>query len=134
MNTLNQYLVKPIWVYLIATKHVMRYLKGTIDLGLYYGRDHDYRLYGYMDLDWAGSVVDRKSTSSGCYCIGSSMISWFSKKQYSVSLSIAEEEYIATFSTFCEAIWLRKYMSRIFDMDFDTTVILCDNHICINMT
>ena len=45
VNTLSQYLVKPRWVYLIAAKHVMRYLKGMVDLGLYYGRDNDYILY-----------------------------------------------------------------------------------------
>ena len=44
---------------MIAENHVMRYLKGTIDFGLYYVRDHDYRLYGYIDSDWAGSVADR---------------------------------------------------------------------------
>ena len=47
MNTLSQYLVKPRCVDLIAAKHVMRYLKGTIDFGLYYDGDHDYKLYGY---------------------------------------------------------------------------------------
>ena len=62
VNTLSQYLVKPRWVHLISAKHVMRHLKGTIDLGLYYGRDHDYNLYGYTDSDWARSVADKKST------------------------------------------------------------------------
>ena len=80
VNTLSQYLVKFGWVHLIVAKHVMRYLKGMIDLGLYYGRDHDYKLYGYTDSDWERSVADRNRTSGGCYCIGSTMISWFSKK------------------------------------------------------
>ena len=106
VNTLSQYLVKPRWVHMIAAKHVMRYLKGTIDLGLYYGRDHDYRLYGYTDSDWAGSATDRKSTSGGCYCLGFSMISWFSKKQLSVALSTAKGEYIAYFLSCCEVIWI----------------------------
>ena len=53
VNTLSQYLVKPRRVHLIAAKHVMRYLKGTIYFGLYYVTYHDYRLYGYMDLHWA---------------------------------------------------------------------------------
>ena len=47
----------------------MRYLKGTIDLGLYYGRDRDYNLHGYTNLDWVGSVVDMKITSGGSYCL-----------------------------------------------------------------
>ena len=111
----------------------MRYLKGTIDLGLHYGRDHDYKLYGYMDSDWAGSATDRKSTSGGCYCMGFTMISWFSKKQSSVALSTTEAEYIAACSACCEVIWIQKLMLGIFDMDLDTTVILCDNQSCIQM-
>ena len=51
VNTLSQYLVQPRRVHLIAAKHVMRYLKGTIDFGLYYDGNHDYRLYGYTDAD-----------------------------------------------------------------------------------
>ena len=65
VNTLSYYLVKPRNVHLIVAKHVMRYLKGTIDLGLYYGRDHDYILYGYMDSDLEGSVAYRKGASGG---------------------------------------------------------------------
>ena len=133
MNTLSQCLVEPKHVHLVVAKHVMRYLKGTTDFGLYYVGDHDYRLYGYTDANWDGSVPDTKSTSSGCYCLGSTMISWFSKKKSSVALSIAEVEYITTYSTCCEVIWLRKLMSGIFDMELDTKVIICDNKSCIKM-
>ena len=90
VNTLSQYLVKDRRVHLIVAKHVMRYLKGTIDFGLYYDRDHDYRLYGYTDSDWEGSAAYKKITSGGCYYLGSAMISWFSKKQSIVALSTAE--------------------------------------------
>ena len=62
------------------------------------------------------------------------MISWFSRKQSSVALSMTEAEYIATCSASCEAIWLRKLMSGLFDLELDTTVILFDNQSCINMT
>ena len=51
VNNLSRYPVKPRQVHLIGAKHAMRYLKGTIDFGLYYIRDHDYILYGYTDLD-----------------------------------------------------------------------------------
>ena len=69
VNTLSQYLVQPRQIPLIAAKQVMRYLKGTIDFDLYYDGNHDYRLYGYTDADWAGSVSDRRSTSGGCYSL-----------------------------------------------------------------
>ena len=80
VNTLSQYLVQPRRVHLIVAKHVMRYLKGTIDFGLYYDENHDYILYGYIDADWAASVSDIKSTLGGCYSLGFAMISWFSRK------------------------------------------------------
>ena len=75
VNTLSQYLVKTRCVHLIVAKHVMRYLNGMINFGLCYVGDHDHRLYGYTYTDWDGIVSYKKSTSSGCYCLGSSMIS-----------------------------------------------------------
>jgi hypothetical protein len=82
----------------------MRYLKGMLDFGLCDTRDHDFRLFVYTDSDWAGSVYDRKSTSGCCFSLGSSMTSWQSRKQSSISLSTAEAEYITACSTSCEAI------------------------------
>ena len=104
-----------------------------IEFGLYYDRDHDYRLYGYTNSDWAGSATDRKITLGGCYCLGSAMISLFSKNQSNVSLSDAEPEYIVDFSTSCEVVWLRKLISGLFDMDLYTTMIICENQSCIKM-
>ena len=134
VNTLSQYLVQPRQVHLVAAKHVMRYLKGTIDFGLYYDGIHEYRLYGYTDVDWARSILDRKITSSGCYSLGSAMISWFSRKQSYVSLRTAEAIYIEACSNSCESIWLQKLMLGLFNLELDTTMILCDNQICIKMT
>jgi hypothetical protein len=106
VNTLSQFLVEPRRVHLVVAKHVMRYLKGTMDYGLSYDGDHDFTLSGYTDADWEGSIADRKNTF-GCYfSLGSTMISWQSRKQSSISLSTVEAEYIAACSTSCEAIWL----------------------------
>ena len=104
-----------------------------IEFGLYYVRDHDYILYGYTDSDWEGIFTNKNNTSGGCYCLGS-MISWFSKKQSSVSLRTAEVEYIEPCSTSCETTWLQNLMSGLFDMELDTAVIVSDNHSCIKMT
>ena len=91
-------------------------------------------MYGYIDVDWAGSVLDRRSTSGGFYSLGSAVISWFRRKQSSVSLSMAEVEYIETCFASCEAIWLWKLMTGLFNLELDTTMILCDNESCIKMT
>jgi hypothetical protein len=106
VNTLSQFLVEPRRVHLVATKHVVRYLKGTIDYGLSYDGDHDFTLSGYTDVDWAGSVSYRKSTLGCCFSLGSTMISWQTRKQSSIVLSIVEEKYIVACSTSCESIWI----------------------------
>ena len=80
VNTLSQYMVNPKHVHLIGAKHVMSYLKGTFDYGLRYTSSGEIKLRGYVDLDWGGSAKDRKSTSGCCFSLGSSMISWFSRK------------------------------------------------------
>jgi hypothetical protein len=90
VNTLNQYMVESRHVHLFAQKHVMGYLNGTIDYGLRYVSNREISLHGYVDSDWAGSVVDQKSTSGCCLSLGSDMIAWFSKKQTSVALNIAK--------------------------------------------
>jgi hypothetical protein len=133
VNTLSQYLVEPRRLHLVAEKHVMRYLKGTLDFILCYNGDHDFRLIGYTDSDWTGSVSDKKSTSRCCFSMGLAMNSWQSRKQSSISLITTEEEYIAACSTSCEAIWLRKLLTCLFDIDMEATMILCDNQSCINI-
>jgi hypothetical protein len=111
----------------MAAKHVMRYLKGTMDCGLSYDGDHDFTLSGYIDSEWAGSVADRKNTSRCCFSLGSAMISWQNRKQSSISLSTVEAEYIAACSASCEAIWLRKLLTGLFDLEMRAILILCDN-------
>jgi hypothetical protein len=62
------------------------------------------------------------------------MISWQSRKQSSIALSTAEVEYIVACSTSCEAIWLRKLLTDLFDLEMRATLILCNNQSCIKMT
>ena len=62
------------------------------------------------------------------------MISWFSKKQSSITLSTTEAKYIASFSSSCESIWLQNIMLGLFNLELDTIVILCDNQSCIKLT
>jgi hypothetical protein len=105
-----------------------------MDYGLSYDGDHDFTLSGYTDADWAGSVVDRKNTSECCFSLGSAMILWQSRKQSSIALSTTEAKYIAACSASCEAIWLRKLLIGLFNLEMRATAILCDNQSYIKMT
>jgi hypothetical protein len=89
----------------------MRYLKGTLDYGLRYVTDHEFKLHGYSNSDWAASIPDRKSTSSCCFNLGSSMVSWNSKKQLCVALSTTEGEYVAACTLSLEVVWLQKLLN-----------------------
>ena len=70
VNTLSQYMVEPSHVHLVAAKHVMRYLKGTLDCGLRYAYDSEIRLHGYADSNWVGSVEERKITFKMLFLFG----------------------------------------------------------------
>ena len=91
INTLGQYMVNPKHIHLISAKHVMRYLKGTLDYGLRYTSSEEIKLHGYAYSDWGRSSKDRKSTSGCCFSLGSGMISWFNRKMTSIALSTLEE-------------------------------------------
>jgi len=103
VNTLSQYMVEPHHSHWIGAKDLLRYLWGIITHGLRYTA-RDVRLHGYFDADWAGNVVDQKSTFGCCFSLGSASISYMSKKQKSVALSTAEAEYIAASMASCEAV------------------------------
>ena len=81
--------------HLIAVKRIFKYLKGTPNLGIWYPKGTGFDLIGYTDSDFAGCKIDRKSTSGSCQFLGRRLVSWYSKKQHSVSTSTAEAEYIA---------------------------------------
>ena len=80
VNTLSQFLIYPRHVHSITAKHILRYLKVTVDYGLKYDANQKINLEGYFDSYWAGSVIDRKSTLGCCFSMGSVVISWFSRK------------------------------------------------------
>jgi hypothetical protein len=87
-------------------KRIFKYLQGTQDFGLWYTRNVDITLHAYTDADWAGSVDDRKRTSGGAFYMGPRLVSWFSKKQSSISLSTVEAEYVAAASCCTQILWM----------------------------
>jgi hypothetical protein len=90
VNVLSQFMSQLRQTYWITMKHVLRYLRGTFGYGLRYAFGVDMRLQRYADIDWAGSAVDRKSTSDCFFTLGFAMFSWCSRKQTSVSLNTVE--------------------------------------------
>ena len=87
-------------------KKNLRYVQRILGDRLYYQKKKDSKVIGYCDRDWAESVDDSKSTSDNVFFIGSSAITWMSKKQQVVPLSTAEAEYICLSLASCQALWI----------------------------
>ncbi|KAK2987031.1 hypothetical protein RJ640_004757 [Escallonia rubra] len=120
--------------HLIAVKRILRYLKGTHDLGLWFPRNTSFfDLIGYSDADYAGCKTERKSTSGGCQFLGHSLVSWSSKKQNSVALSTTEAEYMAVGACCAQILWMKQTLLD-FGLKYDHIPILCDNTSAIDLT
>ena len=89
-----RFCAKPTKEHWTAVKRILRYLKGTSNLGLLYSSTTSSEIVGYSDADWAGDVGDRKSTSGYVFMLSGAAISWKSNKQTCVALSTAEAEYV----------------------------------------
>lgn len=117
--------------HLKAAKRVLRYVKGTCDFGIKFTRSKEFKLVGFSDSDWGGSIDDMKSTSGYCFTLGSGIFSWSSKKQEIVAQSTAEAEFVAATSAVNQAFWLRKILIDLNLEQEASTEILVDNQAAI---
>ncbi|WVZ84579.1 hypothetical protein U9M48_031602, partial [Paspalum notatum var. saurae] len=99
--------------HLAALKRIVRYIQGTLDLGLLLWPSASSDLVIYSDADWAGCPDTRKSTSGHAVFLGDNLVSWSSKHQMTVSRSSAEAEYRVMANVFAEASWLRQLLQEL---------------------
>ncbi|XP_020577796.1 uncharacterized protein LOC110022962 [Phalaenopsis equestris] len=127
VGLVSRYMETPTVTHLKTAKRIMRYIKGTIDFGLFYSSSNNFKLVGYSDSDWAGDMDDRKSTTGFVFFIGDTAFTWMSKKQPIVTLSTCEAEYVAATSCVCHAIWLRNLLKEISLPQEEAIKICIDN-------
>ncbi|XP_070009527.1 secreted RxLR effector protein 161-like [Nicotiana sylvestris] len=118
--------------YLKAFKRILRYLKGTQDLVIYYPSGDNFNLIRYADTDYAGYLVNRKSTFGMAHFLGSCLIFWGTRKQNSVALSIAEAEYVAAASCYAQLLWIKQQLED-FGVLTKSVPLLCDDISALNM-
>ena len=116
-----------------AAKRILRYVKGTEQLGLHYSKTNDFLLTGYVDSDWAGDVDDRKSTTGFVFYMGGTAFTWMSRKQPIVTMSTCEAEYVAAATSVCHAIWLRNVLHEMKLTQKEATEIRVDNKSAIEL-
>ncbi|KAJ0954577.1 putative RNA-directed DNA polymerase [Helianthus annuus] len=108
-------------------KRVLRYLHGTIDMGLRISASPSRSLVAYSDADWGGCPDTRRSTSGYCIFLGDNLISWSSKRQPTISRSSAEAEYRGVANAVAEATWIRNLLLELHLPTNTATVVFCDN-------
>jgi hypothetical protein len=112
--------------HLHAVKRILRYLKHTPSVGLWYPKRATFDLISYSDSDYAGCKIDRKSTSGGCHLLCTSLFWRTSKKQNSVALSTAKAEYIVA-GACCTQILYMKQTLLDYVVVLEKVPLLCDN-------
>ena len=119
--------------HLKVVKRISRYLVGTTNQSLFYKKNHDFRIVGYCDANYARDKVEWKSASGGCHYLGPCLISWASKKQNSITLSIAGVEYV--FPAYCcSQLLLVKYQLEDYSGIENNISVYCDNTSTINLS
>ncbi|XP_070008470.1 secreted RxLR effector protein 161-like [Nicotiana sylvestris] len=119
--------------HLTTVKRILRYLKVTTDLCLWYPKGSNFNLVGYADADYVGFLVDKKRASGMSYFLGSCLVSWATKKQSFVALSTVEAEYVVAASCCAQLLWIKQQLVD-FGIDVGCIPIFCDNTSAISMT
>ena len=129
VGALSRYYSAPRVMHLEAAKRVMRYLKGTIGMGLTLGGSKP-TLVGYSDSAHGDDIATGRSTGGFVFTFGCGAVSWSSKRQPLVTLSTTESEYVGATLAAKEAIWLRSLASE-FGMQMGPTLLYGDNQSAI---
>jgi len=130
IQQISQFSQKPMKTHEKAAKQGLRYLNGTIDVGITYNGNLGIRLQCWSDANWGGEE-GRESVSGFVFTMAGGTVTYSSKKQGSVALSSTESEYMAILHALKEQIWLLRFLKEIgYDIS-NQNVIYCDNQSAI---
>ncbi|KAK6120357.1 hypothetical protein DH2020_045895 [Rehmannia glutinosa] len=131
VNMLSQFMHAPREPHYQAALHVLRYLKSSPGNGLLFSSTCDFQISAYSDSDWASCPTTRRSTTGFIVKLGTSPISWRTKKQPVVSRSSAGAEYRAMACTTCELVWLKTLLLDLKVLHPQRILLYCDNQAAI---
>ncbi|KAM1169726.1 hypothetical protein ACFX19_032002 [Malus domestica] len=134
VNLVCQFMHSPRLSHLQAVKRHLRYLKSSIELGLWFSKSsYPLCLQAFSDADWAGCSIDKRSTSGFCIFLGSSILSWSAKKQPTMAHSSIEAEYRSLANTAAEITWICKLLVDIGYKLPSPPQLWCDNVSAISL-
>lgn len=133
VSVVSQFMNDPTEEHMEAVNRILRYLKMTPGKGLYFRKNTRKDIEVFVDVDWARSITDRRSTSGYCTYVWGNLVTWRSKKQPVVSRSSAEAEFRAMALGICEGIWLERLMRELGILTSEPMKVFCDNQSAINI-
>ncbi|MBW0494151.1 hypothetical protein O181_033866 [Austropuccinia psidii MF-1] len=134
VSSLSQHLEKPGILHWKSFLHVLKYLRGTQDIGLTYPRCINVGIVAYTDADWGHCCISRRSVTGFLATVGGSLVLWKMRKKPSVSLSTAKAEYKALCDLTSEIMWLKQWCCECDFLQLDNSIpVHEDNQSCINV-
>ena len=131
VSCVSQFMNCPTEEHMKAVYRILRYLKMTPGRGLFFKKGTRQDVEIFTDADWAGSTVDRRSTSGYCTYVWGNLVTWRSKKQSVVSRSSAEAEFRSMSLGICEGMWLRRLLMELKVPIDGPMKLFCDNQAAI---
>ncbi|GKE34472.1 hypothetical protein Tco_1453794 [Tanacetum coccineum] len=123
-----RYQPRPTKKHLKEVKRIFQYLRGTINMGLWYLSG--FELTAFLDSEHAGCLDTRKSTSGGIQFLGDKLVSWMSKKQDCTAMSSAEAEYVALSASCAQVMWMRTQL-KDYGFNYNKIPLYCDSQSAI---
>lgn len=127
VQQLSQFMACPREPHWKAALHLVRYLKGTSDMGLFYSRESTTSLTAYSDADWGACDFSGRSLTGWCIFLGKSLVSWKTKKQKTVSKSSTESEFRSMSQTTSEIVWVEGVLAALHCTIPKPIPLFCDN-------
>ena len=113
VNLLARYSYAPSKRHWNGIKHILRYLRGTSDMGLYYSKKSKLQLIGYADARYLSDPHKTRSQMGYVFTYGGTTIYWTSIKQTMVATSSNHLEILAIHEISRECVWLRSMIQHI---------------------
>ncbi|GKB55680.1 retrotransposon protein, putative, ty1-copia subclass [Tanacetum coccineum] len=135
VSVVSRYLANPGKNHWEAVKWILKYLRGTVNVGLVYGthRGNHVDVTGFVDSDYAKDPDKGRSITGYAFLVQGCVVSWKATLQHVVALSTTEAEYMALTEAVKEAIWLRGLLEEL-GVELNTVAVNCDNQGAIHLS
>lgn len=127
VQQLSQFLTEPRTPHYAVAPHVLKYLKGTLNNGLFHNSNNALSLKAYNDVDWGTCAYIGRSLTGFCIFLGDSLVSWKTKKLKVVSKSFSEAEYRPMSQTTSEVVWIEGLLQDLLIHVPILISLFCDN-------